>query len=500
MNDRTIFDLLSIQNSWWEDIKEFPVRKVFPFKRSDFYHIHGVELLKKEGSLIIGQRGVGKSTILFEIIRSLLGLPDDTNNKSIKKIKTEKGVDPKRILFATFEETRLQKVNLFDILKVYTKFVLREDIAKLSEKIYVFLDEIQEVNDWGSQIKTIQNLEYDIKIFLSGSSSVAIKNEASKAARRLSVYSMHPLKFSDFLQFKLNNDKKFTAKLSEIIDFRREFITLFRKNKTKEIYEQFLKYYVDLKPWITEIEILFDEYRVKGGYPSLLNNSDYKSCTSTLRDTFWLGFHKDLMLAKGIGDPAGMRALTEYIASISSWETNYTDLREKSGATKNSDQVKKYLYHLENSFLVNISNRFNSSPTRKGSRFKVYLSDIAIRNMLQGMLSGLLFENESEMGLATETLVYDHMLRLLFKIRPYIPLMYTKDKKKGKEVDIILKLNGKNIPVEVKKSDNPPLADVVGLRIFCKERETMGIVSCGKKLSFEENIVFLPHWLFILIS
>ena len=95
------------------------------------------------------------------------------------------------------------------------------------------------------------------------------------------------------------------------------------------------------------------------------------------------------------------------------------------------------------------------------------------------------------------------MIRLHHKLRPGMPLYYWKSRERkagetGNEVDIILKLNGHKIPVEVKKADTPSLSDLKGLRMFCEDK-IPGIVSCGKRLDLEDNILFLPHWLLIMI-
>lgn len=361
-----------------------------------------------------------------------------------------------------------------------------------------FFDEIQNVGDWGTQIKVLQDLHYPIKVLISGSSSVNLINEASKATRRVDLYSMYPLKFCDFLRFKLNDDPEFVKVLERMKDFRIDLFRLCKENDAKSIHDKFLTFYTDLKHWQTKIEIFFQEYIIKGGYPALLNLDDFQKGSQILRNTFWLGFHKDLVLSKEIGDPPGMISLTEYIASISSCETNYTSLMTHSGATTNTGMLKKYLYYLENAYLVSISNKVSHTQTKRGSSFKIYLSDIAIRNMIQGLMNELLPNNQSEFGLTIETLVYDHALRLYFKIRPKMPLLYWKDKRSDKEVDILLKLNSHMLPIEVKKADSPSLSDVSGLRIFCSNN-LPGIVVCGKKIALEENIIFMPHWLFILL-
>ena len=123
------------------------------------------------------------------------------NTTSPGKISKEVKLDDGRIFLATASPVISGDHQLGRVC------VLR-DISQLKEKIYIFFDEIQDI-EWGNQIKAIQNLNYPIKIFISGSSSISMTNEVSNAVRRVNFYSMHPLKFSDFLRYKIN-DKTFS--------------------------------------------------------------------------------------------------------------------------------------------------------------------------------------------------------------------------------------------------------------------------------------------------
>jgi len=494
MNERTMVDFFSLQNEWWYGSPKFLLTKVKQFKRRDYYHILENELETPEALIIIGPRGVGKSTVIYEIIRELRGL---SLSKDVSKfIEEKKGVDKKRIFYLSFEPSVLQKFKILDIIKVYAKYILREDVSKLSQKTYIFFDEIQNMDDWGGQLKHIQDLGLPIKFVISGSSSVKMIDEASKGARRFRVYSMHPLKFSDFLRANIS-DEAFHKVLEKFKPMRKDFVAAIEENDAGSIFDKFLQLYSDMKPWQTDIELLFQEYLIKGGYPEFIQTKDYSKCTSSLYETFWLGVHKDSMAGSGI-DPKAITELIEYIARTSSCETNYASLMKNSKATSNQDVLKKYLYHLENSYLINYSYPFSRGASRK-SEFKIYLNDIAIKNLLNGQLNELLYRDEMQVGYTIETLVFDHALRLYYKIRPHTHMQYKKGDEDSSEIDIVLQLNSKSIAIEVKKGDQPSLSEVGGLREFAEKYKMPGFVLGGQKMSIEENIVFLPYWLFILI-
>ena len=150
----------------------------------------------------------------------------------------------------------------------------------------------------------------------------------------------------------------------------------------------------------------------------------------------------DVLDAKG-------KDLTEYIASISSNETNYTSLMKNSGTGTNTEMLKKYLYHLEKAYLVKKADPFKANISRRGSSFKIYMTDIAIRNMLLGLMNELLLKNETQYGFAIETVVYDHLIRFNMKFRPEMPVFYWRDSSTGKEVDAVMNYGQYQVPVEV---------------------------------------------------
>ena len=498
MNEKTIIDSIALQNPWWHDRNRTPSKKDMPFKRSEYHHIKKA-LARKEAFVITGPRGVGKSTTVMELVRHLLGPPDEQNPEKISKTKSGKNsVDKRRIFYASFDSVFLRKIPLLELLKIYSRYVLKEDIANLSDKIYVFFDEIQNADDWGNQIKEIQDLEYLIKFVVTGSSSTLMIEECSKAARRVETYFMLPLKFSDFLTCRIN-DPRLSETLKILKTNREKLVGWFREKNSRAIHDFFLQSYNDLFPWHTSIEIHFEEYMIKGGYPELAPMKDYLECASKLIQTFWLGFHKDIARAKGLSDPRGMTDLAAYIASISSSETNYTSLMSNSGTASNTGMLKKYIYHLENACLVRESHAYKSNKSRKGNAFKIYMTDIAVRNLLTGTMNELLTASAQQYAFALETVVFDHMLRLNKEFRQIPNVFYWRDSRKNKEVDVVGDFPETPVPVEVKKSDEPSHADAEGLKRFTRERKVSGLVSCGKKLALEGDIVFVPHWLFLLI-
>ncbi|MCK4730516.1 MAG: AAA family ATPase, partial [Candidatus Aenigmarchaeota archaeon] len=178
-------------NPWWktgkvkEDLLKDYKRKLYP-KISEYVD-------KKQILLIQGLRRVGKTVIMFQLIQNQL-----------KKTK------PDNILYFSFDEVAY---DLKDVLKIYQEMILGKTFEKTKDKIYLFLDEIQKVDDWENKLKVFYDLYPNLKIFISGSSSINLrKNSRESLAGRLFSFTLHPLEFDEFLELNGMDIKKIRAK------------------------------------------------------------------------------------------------------------------------------------------------------------------------------------------------------------------------------------------------------------------------------------------------
>jgi len=133
--------------------------------------------------VIIGQRRIGKSFLLKQLIQEL----------------KQKKIAEKNIIY-------LNKENLeFDFIKDYQDLnnYLQEKIKKSnqSKKIYLIIDEVQEIKNFE---KTIRSYALDDKfdIYISGSNSKIISSELSTflSGRYIEIY-VSPLDYKEFLLF-----------------------------------------------------------------------------------------------------------------------------------------------------------------------------------------------------------------------------------------------------------------------------------------------------------
>lgn len=120
--------------------------------------------------VISGLRGVGKTTILSELSKSI--------TKSI---------------YLNGDVVLKYGVDLLDVLHY-------------SEKAYstFLIDEIHAIPNWEKDVK-IFNDETHTNIVLTGSSAVALKTKGSELSRRARVFELKPLSFREYLFFQTGN-------------------------------------------------------------------------------------------------------------------------------------------------------------------------------------------------------------------------------------------------------------------------------------------------------
>jgi uncharacterized protein len=166
-------------NPWWKTGKispEFSGRKRKVFGEIFRY------IDKRQIVLFTGLRRVGKTTLMYQIIETLI----------------KKDTYPYHIFYFSFDEMRH---DLEEIIKQYETEVLQDDISK--KKVYIFLDEIQKLDGWPSKVKLLYDSNPKLKIFLTGSAQITMwQGTRESLAGRFFDFMINPLDFEEYLDFK----------------------------------------------------------------------------------------------------------------------------------------------------------------------------------------------------------------------------------------------------------------------------------------------------------
>lgn len=130
--------------------------------------------------ILTGVRRCGKSTILKMVVERL----------------KKQGIPERRILQYNFDSLQFDHIktakSLFDELKQHLT----------SEKTYIFLDEIQEVESWEKVVNSLMT-DYDVDIYVTGSNSRMMSSEISTyLTGRYVAFRIYPLSFAEYLSFR----------------------------------------------------------------------------------------------------------------------------------------------------------------------------------------------------------------------------------------------------------------------------------------------------------
>lgn len=248
--------------------------------------------IQRPFKLILGLRGVGKTTLL------------------VQKAIEDKG------FYINLDNLALKSVNLLEILK---------DIELKFGYSNFFLDEIQSLENWELQLKNIFEVsEYNICI--SGSSLINILEKSVDLSRRIITFEIPPLSFREYLLFK-KNIKIDTITFDDILNNQT------RNKKLLEIEKYFN---------------LFNEYLTLGAYPFAYSKEDsMKVFENILNKTLYVDFAR----IKNINEESLQICLKilKYISSGSD-EISFNALSNTLGISKS--KIESLFSLLEKSMLI----------------------------------------------------------------------------------------------------------------------------------------------------
>jgi predicted AAA+ superfamily ATPase len=333
---------------------------------------------------IIGPRRAGKTYQMFSIIKALI----------------ERGISKENILHVNFEHERLSNLKAEDLREMMEVYY---ELFRSEGKVYLFLDEIQRVDNWEAWVRRIhESKEYFI--YISGSSSKLLSKEIATQLRGRSIdFIIFPFSFREFLKAK---------------KFELEDINSFRYS------EKFGKMLALLK-----------EYLGFGAYPEVVLEKDEEIKIKILRSYYNAIFYRDLVDRFGIENLSLLDMFLKYclknVARYFSVSKTYNYL--KSIGYKCSKQT--LLEYLEFSkrvfFLFPIEIFSYSLKEKKQYPRKMYVID-------NGIVTAIYPEIKGEVGKLMENFVAIELLRRS-DLNEKFEFYYWKEYGKVNEVDFVIK-------------------------------------------------------------
>ena len=256
----------------------------------------------------------------------------------------------------------------------------------------------------------------------------------------------------------------------------------------------------DLKQFFTisEKNIAIAEIMWRGGLPKLLNfrNSDLPLYFSSYIQTY---IERDVRLLENIKDLSDFRRFCSVCSVLSSCELNHSQLGRDIGISNKTSQ--RWLKLLQHSFLwFELAPWHGNSLKRLSKKNKGIFTDSGLLTYLQHITSPEALLGTPALGRVFESFIINEIRKhkLVMNVKPE---MYHWRSNGGAEVDLVLELNYKLCPIEIKYSKKVSSADSRGIRAFKEtypEQVSYGIIIYGgdEILQINPFTIALPWTIF----
>ncbi len=341
-----------------------------------------------EISLILGPRQAGKTTLMLKLMEWL-----KKNNKPTAYFNLD-----------NFEDQSFFK----------TQNTLLDRIEKLvgSKNGFVFIDEIQRMENAGLFLKGLYDTSRKYKYIVSGSGSLELKaNVIEPMTGRKKIFYCLPLSFTEFAAYKLG------------VSFKKAKLGLSDNHfKTERIIKEYFSY---------------------GGYPAVVLVEKEKGKLELLKEIYKSYLEKDIQLLLGVEKGWAFETLVKILAGKTGQIVNRAELASTCGI--NEKTVEKYLFLLEKTFIISMVRPFFRNARKEMIKSpKIYFNDLGFLSLAKGRfgapdIEGDVFENACFLRLKE--------LELLESVKYW-------RSSAGAEVDFIISdaKTGTIVPVEAKVS------------------------------------------------
>jgi uncharacterized protein len=321
-----------------------------------------VEFEELKGMILTvsGPRRAGKTYFLYQIIADL---------------RDRIGIDRENVFYVNLEDDRLHPYRTTDLDSLIARYQETSDINR-DQDIYLFLDEIQNIDRWSSWVRRVHDLRPDIRIVISGSSSKLLSTEIATNLRgRTFNVTILPVSYREFLRYR--GLEPHSGSLSTIQRIERKKI--------------------------------FNEYLELGGFPQITFGSAGEATRrQTLQEYFEVMLLRDVIERYKVRNPILLRTLAKVLVNTVAKEFSFTKTRNtlrSMGIQASKQTIIDYVQYLEDAFVFFTNQEYHASfRNQLTSVKKVYCIDLGLANALS-------FRSSEDKGWHLENLVYVELLR-----------------------------------------------------------------------------------------
>ena len=418
-----------------------------------------------------GLRGVGKTTLLFQVYEHLI----------------QKGMKQNRILYLNTEDLiKLPNANILNTCETFIKEI-NDTYPFSNDKLILLIDESQNDPNWAKYAKIIYDEYPNVFTIFTGSNTLNMELTADTVRRNKKI-PMYPLKFGEYLYLKENiNIPNIDESINKILI--KEDSNNLKQIETDLYINEFSKLNRNPKK-------IWEEYMKYGGFAYGLNmeKEDIIETTMSIVDKT---IEKDMKLLLNMKKDTELTAKRMINLIASQKPGDLSENKISSILDVSSSQVKNILSVFEKTHIIFHIEAYGSASKKSRKSWKYNFLSPTIKYAINKNYGNMEMKESELMGLLSEDLVASRLFLNKYYKKTFN--VYYEACKGG--VDYLLKFNENNankiIPVEVgygKKS----LKQVY--KSIDRNNSPYGILISNKTamLTKKDNVICMPLVLFSL--
>jgi predicted AAA+ superfamily ATPase len=434
--------------------------------------------------VVRGARQIGKTTAQLQVLDDLL----------------KSGMDPKRVLRIQFDDLEgIEKLEdpIIRLVDWYEHAILGmslNEAARRGEPAFLFFDEVQNLDNWAPQLKTLVDGS-TVQVVVTGSSALRIELGRDSLAGRITTIEAGVLSLTE-------------VGLLRNVDLGTPFLP---DNGLHPLTESDFWRNLTLhgRALLKEKEQVFAWFSERGGYPvaHIHEEAPWNAVADQLNENVIRRVIKhDLRMGeRGRKRDAQLleelfRAVCRYAGQAPPIHTLSEDVRVALQGNAGETRIRSYLKFLADSLLIRTIDPLEIRLKRKRSASKLCLADHALRaSWLQEdvPLDPILLDRNPDLGTIAGHLAESVVGATLCTVNG-LDINHKPEMKSEPEVDFIITVGTKRVPIEVKyQATIDPVRDTAGLRTFISKKVNhadFGVLVTRKDtaLHFNDNIIALP--------
>lgn len=235
----------------------------------------------------------------------------------------------------------------------------------------------------------------------------------------------------------------------------------------------------------------------QGSLPALLAGDDLPAVEQYYSSYVQTYLQRDIKNLSQVGDELAFLRFLTAVAARTGQMLQYADLARDIGISQPT--AKKWLSLLVSSGIVTLLEPwYNNTLTRMIKAPKLYFLDTGLAAYLTRWTTPETLEAGASSGAFFETFVVIEIMKSWYNAGKMPPVFYYRDKDRN-EIDLILEVDGKLHPIEIKKSANPGKDAVSTFRVLADSGRNVGpggVVCCATEyLPLDSQNSIVPWWM-----